>query len=211
MHNQDTTKDDFLETLMAVFEELKKYYQERFMSKSEDDKALEEEVHNEKDVSKNNDEKKTNFQEAMQSIIDNTEDPKMREVAQTLYDNPEESMKMLSAVNSQRAKAISNELISLTKGTNEMIEQVKSNVDMEHPNALDHIQTLNSLQNNEQKKVILAESIIKDFDYNIEDSKILEGKRSENRLEESENDKDKSTEDIVNKQKDIKENDELER
>lgn len=89
MHNQDTSKDDFLESIFEIANKIIDYFKER--SKELKDYQLE-----------TNDDKLNEFQVDMKKVINETENEKTKQVAQTLHDNPEESMKIIQEVVKKR-------------------------------------------------------------------------------------------------------------
>lgn len=190
MHNQEQTKDDFMEALMEIFAKINSYYKQISLKenvvkqdemqvdaannslvdetnvKAEDEK----EIHMKSDLNINinvdpklDDEKINRFQNVMKKVIEEDTNEQINSIAKTFHDNPVESMKLLQSIVSKKAIESSLELKKMTQDTQKMIEEIRSTVNVNNPNAMDQISALNYLHSNEKKKFNLASNIINEL------------------------------------------------
>lgn len=96
----------------------------------------------------------------MKEIIQETDKDEIKIIAQTFHDNPIESMKMLQPLFSDQQIAVAKELITLSKETSKMLEDVRGNINPTDPKALEYLSTLNHLNINENRKMELAQSVL---------------------------------------------------
>ena len=157
MHNQETAKDDMLEAIFGVIQRMNDYFKRL---KKED--GLETEIPNESSP-ETNEVKISNFQKAMKDIIESDADKRVKEIAQTFYDHPKDSMKMLQSIISKQAIDQANELVNLTGETSKAIQSIRNSIDMNKPNAMDQISILNQLEKRENQKSVLANNILKEL------------------------------------------------
>lgn len=151
MHNQDHTKDDFMEMMMELLEKIKEYYK---ASREVTAKEESEEIPEYKD------ENILRFQKVMKEIINETDKEPIKAIAQTFHDNPIESMKMLQSFISEKTINDAKQLASLTKETSMMLESVRSSINPSDPNAMDQLATLNHLNIKENEKMALAQNVL---------------------------------------------------
>lgn len=140
-----------MESIMEILAKIAKYYKTKSNAVEQEDLA---------DDPKYDDEKIKRFQSAMKEVIKETDNEHVKSIAQTFYDNPVESMKMLQSIVSEQAIKDTKELITLTEGTSKMLNDIKSSINMSDPRALDQIATINTLHSNEQMKLKLANNIL---------------------------------------------------
>ena len=154
MHNQDTAKDDVMESIFGLIQKMNDYYK-KMRRENENETIPVEETTNE--------DKLLNFQKAMKSIMESDADDRVKDIAKTFFEHPKDSMKMLQSIISQQALDQANELIKLTGDTSKMIQSIRSNIDMSKPNSMDQIATLNQLEKQENRKSDLAKSILSEL------------------------------------------------
>lgn len=157
MHNQDTTKDDILEAIFELITRTEDYYK-RYKKQEFQER---ESIDSSGQIDSN--EKISKFQNAMQSIIESDADDRIKGIAKTFHDNPKESMKMLQSVISGQVIEQANELVGLTTETSNMIQLMRSNIDMSKPYAMDQLAILNQLNSQEEKKGKIANSILNEL------------------------------------------------
>lgn len=169
MHNQDTAKDDFMESILEIIAKIKDYYIQD--KKKDNKKEIDEKEVNGNEVSeyqkegiaaetKFDDERILRFQKAMKEVMRETDSVQVSNFAQTFHDNPVESMKMLQSIVSERTVEDARELVKQARDTSSLLENIRSSINMNDPKAFEHISVLNALNSNEQKKVELAENIL---------------------------------------------------
>ncbi|MFS0783357.1 hypothetical protein [Bacillus sp. 1P06AnD] len=163
MHNQDTTKDDFLEAIFEVLKRLMKYYER---NKEEQAKVLKVGEMANQNIEKQPDEKIKNFKEAMGEILKSDVPEEVKNIAKTFHDNPVESMAMLSHIVNENVLEKANELKQLTKESSDIISAIKLGVNMSNPNALDQLSELNNLENREKQKQYTANKVIEELTTN---------------------------------------------
>ena len=165
MHNQDTTKDDFLETMLEIVELIKERYrkirEDALKAKNITEEKTEKPEEKSEVIGQSNDDINIiRFQKIMKEIIQETDKDEIKIIAQTFHDNPIESMKMLQPLFSDQQIAVAKELITLSKETSKMLEDVRGNINPTDPKALEYLSTLNHLNINENRKMELAQSVL---------------------------------------------------
>lgn len=169
MHNQDTAKDDMLESILEIIAKVKDYYFKKLKDKEKVDEKKENKTPIQTEEvgaignSALDDERILSFQNAMKEVIRDTENKQVSTIAQSFHDNPVESMKMLQAVVAERTVEAAKELVVQSRETSKMYEEIRSSVNMDDPRALELISTLNHLHTNEGKKLELAENILSEI------------------------------------------------
>ncbi|MCM3227567.1 hypothetical protein [Terribacillus saccharophilus] len=156
MHNQDTAKDDFLESLFEILEKLKEQY-ERLLRRRKEGQDGADSIHESLDEK---DKKIEGFKVSMQNIIDSDASAGVKKIAADFMNNPEESMKFLSTVNAKQTHTLAKEMAELTQQSLDAIKEAKNGINMENPRALDNLSVLNKLEENEKEKLNKANEIL---------------------------------------------------
>lgn len=108
MHNQDSTKDDLLETMMELLKEFQKYLMQQYKAilkqreMQKNAEALEAKMSNV--LNGNEKDQHHDFKEAMKYIGENTNNPKLKEMAKLFHDNPEDGLALLQETNRQQGR-----------------------------------------------------------------------------------------------------------
>lgn len=114
MHNQDSTKDDVLETLMELLKEFQKYLLKQYkeiLKQRELQKNAEALENKMSDVLNGNEKDQHHeFKEAMKYIGENTTNPKLKEMAKLFHDNPEDGLALLQETNRQQGREAINQI-----------------------------------------------------------------------------------------------------
>lgn len=190
MHNQESTKDDFMESVFEILAKINKYYREFSKTEKEvennqieqpnennaegnsslETSESEKKIHMQIDLNVNisidpklDNDKIGRFQDVMKKVIEESLNSQVKTIAQTFHDNPVESMNLLQSIVSEKAIENSKELIKQTSDTQNMIENIRSTVNLNDPNAMNQIATLNYLHTNEQKKLDLANNLLNEL------------------------------------------------
>lgn len=172
MHNQDTTKDDVMEAVFFILKKLMEQSKKKAKKKeNEEEKNQNKELIPETNMDKtkieeNHDkafgdnEKIERFKEKMSEIVNSDADDRVKEIADTFRKNPIESMKMLQSVLSDQIQHDAKELAKLTNESLKDLGEIKKKINMNEPDALNHIAFLNTLEGKEKRKHDLALSML---------------------------------------------------
>ncbi|MHC6167495.1 hypothetical protein [Bacillus velezensis] len=162
MHNQDTAKDDVMEAMFEIIRKLSDYYK-RPEKQVENAEEIETKQELEQEEINIDDQRINKFQKAMKSIIESEANDQVKKIAQTFYEHPEDSMKMLQSVISDQAREEAKELATLTNESIKHLKEIKSKIDMSDPKALDQLTFINILEEKEKRKSDLALSVLSEM------------------------------------------------
>ncbi|CAI6330547.1 hypothetical protein [Bacillus subtilis] len=162
MHNQDTAKDDVMEAMFEIIRKLSDYYK-RPEKQVENAEEIETKQELEQEEINIDDQRINKFQKAMKSIIKSEANDQVKKIAQTFYENPKDSMKMLQSVISDQAREEAKELATLTNESINHLKEIKSKIDMTDPKALDQLTFINILEEKEKRKSDLALSVLSEM------------------------------------------------
>lgn len=160
MHNQDSTKDDLLETMMELLKEFQKYLMQQYKAivkqreMQKNAEALENKMSNV--LNGNEKDQHHDFKEAMKYIGENTSNPKLKEMAKLFHDNPEDGLALLQETNRQQGR---ESIIKVDQSAPVIISSLKKleilNQNRETPN--EHTaQVLKELINSEENNMQVA-------------------------------------------------------
>ncbi len=113
MHNQDTAKDDFLESLFDIVNKTLDYFKKKMENQTEENSI-------------SNEDKIEEFTGNIQSIIDNSDNEKTKAVAKTLLEKPVESMEIMRELMNNKLQEESLEITKTLNGINQDLELLKS-------------------------------------------------------------------------------------
>lgn len=162
MHNQDTAKDDVMEAMFEIIRKLSDYYK-RPEKQVENAEEIETKQELEQEEINIDDQRINKFQKAMKSIIESEANDQVKKIAQTFYEHPKDSMKMLQSVISDQAREEAKELATLTNESINHLKEIKSKIDMTDPRALDQLTFINILEEKEKRKSDLALSVLSEM------------------------------------------------
>jgi len=160
MHNQDTTKDDLLETFLELAKDFQKYLMQQFkelMKQRELQKkaeALEKQL---SDSLNNNDTGEyKDFKDAMKYISENSTNPKVKEMAKLFHDNPKDGLALLQDANKQQGIEASKRIDQTSPviiSTLKKVQLINNNRDVPDQQVAN---TIKQLIDNEEKNMEVA-------------------------------------------------------
>ncbi|MDI3236179.1 hypothetical protein QK289_14285 [Exiguobacterium antarcticum] len=172
MHNQDSAKDDVLETFLELLKEFQKYllkqYKEILKQRElqKNAEALENQMSN--TLNGNEKDEYKDFKEAMKYIGENTSNPKIKDMAKLFHDNPKDGLALIQEANKQQGR----DAISRVDQTSPVIisnlkklEMINNNRDTPNEQTA---KTLKELIKNEEGNMQVAATTSKEIEQSFE-------------------------------------------